>query len=329
MLNPNLSLPPRVPQIFLEPVCAKLDGSLAPEFETLRSTTPGHFAVLRPASTSGMSGHQLQGGGGSSLNGVTLQPPGPAGSGASGLQHHLSLSTLGLLPLSHSPCRPHGLQVSGTRPTVQSGLLWKQGQAPGAVAAGTGGGSGAVGLGLGGGLPRTQSSIPRLYGGAGGGGAGDSSSGPAAASLQVLRRAAVAGQPQGLSAAGSVLTGEAGLTSPGAGDVATAAAAAAGHMGYEDAAVLRDLNRTEASPPVMAATVTAQAASNARRGSLGGPAVICCSILSNLEACTTTGTGGIQAPTKGGSRCNSCASADYFRLFYFPFSPHLNYHKIT
>ncbi|KAG2444725.1 hypothetical protein HXX76_001469 [Chlamydomonas incerta] len=276
-------------QMFLEPVCAKLDGSLAPEFETLRSTTPGHFAVLRPASTNGMFGHQLLGGG-SSLNGVASQPPGLAGSGGSGPQHHLALnfSTLGMLPHSHS----QGLQISGGRPTSQSGFLPKQNQTSGAPGAGAGAGAGAMGSGL----PRTQSSMPRFCGGSGGVGAGDSNSGPATASvLQTLRRGVIAGKPQGLAAAGSALTAEAGLTSPGAGDAAAgAAAAAAGAGDYQEAAVVRDLNRTGTSPAVMA-----QPCNNARRGSIGGPAVVCCSILSNLEAGTNTGTGGIQTPTKG------------------------------
>ncbi|KAG2448996.1 hypothetical protein HYH02_005750 [Chlamydomonas schloesseri] len=275
-------------QMFLEPVCAKLDGSLAPEFETLRSTTPGHFAVLRPGSANGMFGHQLLGGGGSSITGAISQPPGLAGSGSSGLQHHLSLnfSMLGMLPHSHSQ-GPHGMQMSGGRPVSQSGFLSsRQNQTPGAAGASGGAPSGA--LGLGGALPRTQSSIPRFCGGTGGAGAGDSSSSPAAASVIQAQRRGAAGRTQGLA--------EAGLTGSAAGD---AAATAAEGMAYDEAAAVRDLNRTGTSPAVMAASAAAQASMTVRRGSLGGPAVVCCSILSNLEGGTNTGTGGLQTPMKG------------------------------
>ncbi|GLC43350.1 hypothetical protein PLESTF_000424100 [Pleodorina starrii] len=56
-------------EMFAGAVRAKLEGSLAAEFETLRTTTPGHFAVLRSAT---------------SVNGLLLQSHQRPGSQASG-----------------------------------------------------------------------------------------------------------------------------------------------------------------------------------------------------------------------------------------------------
>ncbi|GIL82000.1 hypothetical protein Vretifemale_10924 [Volvox reticuliferus] len=62
-------------EVFVDVVRAKMKGSLAAEFETLRSTTPGQFAVLRSASVNGLSHRPVSQGSVSAKTARVITPP--------------------------------------------------------------------------------------------------------------------------------------------------------------------------------------------------------------------------------------------------------------